>query len=118
MCCSTSTGRGRSRSAIRPSGLHTLSIFILPPSIAELKRRLIARGQDGEDVIQKRMQKSWDEISHWDGYDYVLINDDLDATEQRLRTIVAAERMRAPTATRPVRPCAPSCSRNLRRGQA
>jgi guanylate kinase len=40
------------------------------------------------------MQRSWDEISHWDGYDYVLVNDDLDATEQRLRTIVAAERLR------------------------
>ncbi|MBF9033782.1 guanylate kinase [Rhodobacterales bacterium HKCCE2091] len=75
-------------------GRHTLSIFILPPSIAELKRRLISRGQDGEEVIAKRMQKSWDEISHWDGYDYVLVNDDLDATEARLRAILAAERMR------------------------
>lgn len=41
------------------------------------------------------MQRSWDEISHWDGYDYVLVNDDLDATEEKLRTIVTAERMRA-----------------------
>ena len=40
------------------------------------------------------MQRSWDEISHWDGYDYVLVNDDLDATEAKLRTIVAAERLR------------------------
>ena len=52
-------------------GKHTLSIFILPPSITELRRRLISRGQDASDVISKRMQKSWDEISHWDGYDSV-----------------------------------------------
>lgn len=71
-----------------------LSIFILPPSIAELRRRLVMRGQDEEDVIAKRMVRSWDEISHWDGYDYVLINDDLDATEERLRSIVTAERLR------------------------
>jgi guanylate kinase len=75
-------------------GRHTLSIFILPPSIPELRRRLISRGQDGPEVISKRMQKSWDEISHWDGYDYVLVNDDLDATFGRLRTIVTAERLR------------------------
>jgi guanylate kinase len=75
-------------------GLYTLSIFILPPSIPELRRRLVARGQDGPDVIAKRMQKSWDEISHWDSYDYVLINDDLDTTETRLKTIITAERLR------------------------
>lgn len=73
---------------------HVLSIFILPPSIAELHRRLVSRGQDDADVIEKRMQKSWDEISHWDGYDYVLINDDLDETEARLKTIISAERLR------------------------
>ena len=71
-----------------------LSIFILPPSIAELRRRLVMRGQDEEDIIAKRMVRSWDEISHWDGYDYVLINDDLDAAEERLRSIVTAERLR------------------------
>jgi guanylate kinase len=75
-------------------GRHTLSIFILPPSIPELKRRLETRGQDGPDVIAKRMLKSWDEISHWDGYDYVLINDDLDTSFGRLTTIVTAERLR------------------------
>lgn len=74
---------------------HVLSIFILPPSIAELRRRLISRGQDADDIISKRMQKSWDEISHWDGYDYVLVNEDLDQTEARLRTILQAERLRA-----------------------
>lgn len=73
---------------------HVLSIFILPPSITELHRRLVNRGQDTADVIEKRMQKSWDEISHWDGYDYVLVNDDLDETEARLNTIISAERLR------------------------
>ena len=75
-------------------GKHALSIFILPPSIPELRRRLETRGQDSEDVIAKRMLKSWDEISHWGYYDYVLVNDDLDATEEKLKTIVSAERMR------------------------
>ncbi len=73
---------------------HVLSIFILPPSIPELHRRLVNRGQDAPEVIEKRMQKSWDEISHWDGYDYVLVNDDLDETEARLKTIISAERLR------------------------
>ena len=71
-----------------------MSIFILPPSIAELRRRLEARGQDNAETINKRMQKSWDEISHWDGYDYVLVNEDLVETESRLKTIISAERLR------------------------
>ncbi len=75
-------------------GAHTLSIFLLPPSIPELRRRLESRQQDGADVIAKRMQKSWDEISHWDGYDFVLVNEDLDTTEERLKTIIAAARLR------------------------
>ncbi|WP_439155884.1 guanylate kinase [Yoonia sp.] len=73
---------------------HVLSIFILPPSIKELHRRLVSRGQDAPEVIERRMQKSWDEISHWDGYDYVLINADLNTTEERLKTIISAERLR------------------------
>lgn len=75
-------------------GKHTLSIFILPPSIAELRRRLETRGQDSDDVIAKRMQKSWDEISHWAEYDYVLTNDDLDTTYASLKQIIAAARLR------------------------
>lgn len=71
-----------------------LSIFVLPPSIAELKRRLITRGKGCAETIEKRMQKSWDEISHWHGYDYVLVNDDLDATFEKLKVIVSAERLR------------------------
>ena len=73
---------------------HVLSIFILPPSIVELQRRLERRGQDTAETIGKRMQKSWDEISHWSGYNYVLINDDLDTTENKLKSIVATERLR------------------------
>lgn len=71
-----------------------LSIFILPPSIPELRRRLESRGQDDPAVIANRMVKSWDEISRWSEYEYVLINDDLDETEKRLKAIVSAERLR------------------------
>ncbi len=75
-------------------GQNTLSIFLLPPSITELRRRLESRGQDDPETIARRMQKSWDEISHWDGYDFVLVNDALDTTEARLKTIVTATRLR------------------------
>ncbi|MEM7295215.1 MAG: guanylate kinase [Pseudomonadota bacterium] len=73
---------------------NVLSVFILPPSISELRRRLETRAKDAPDVVARRMQKSWDEISHWDGYDYVLVNDDIDDTFSKLETIVRAERMR------------------------
>ncbi len=73
---------------------HVLSIFLLPPSIEELRRRLISRGQDTDETIARRMQRSWDEISHWDSYHYVLVNEDLAATAERLKTIVSAERLR------------------------
>ena len=75
-------------------GKHVLFIFILPPSIPELERRLHTRAQDSKEVIDGRMSKSRDEISHWPEYDYVLVNEDLDETEARLKTIVAAERLR------------------------
>ena len=75
-------------------GAHTLSIFLLPPSITELRRRLESRGQDTAETIAKRMQKSWDEISHWDGYDFVLVNENLDETNERLKSIVTAARLR------------------------
>ncbi|MBK4215320.1 guanylate kinase [Paracoccus caeni] len=81
---------------IRASALggHVVSIFVLPPSLPELERRLRARGQDSDEVIAGRMQKSRAEISHWAEYDYVLINDDLDRTEADLRAILTAERLR------------------------
>lgn len=75
-------------------GKHTLSIFLLPPSIRELRRRLESRAQDSAEEIARRMQKSWDEISHWDSYDHVLINDDLATTERDLIAIVTATRLR------------------------
>lgn len=71
-----------------------VSIFILPPSIAELERRLTTRGQDSAEVIADRMAKAQAEISHWAEYDYVLVNRDLDEAEAELRTILRAERMR------------------------
>ncbi|MEE2859527.1 MAG: guanylate kinase [Pseudomonadota bacterium] len=81
---------------IRASALggHVVSIFVLPPSLPELERRLRARGQDSETVIAGRMLKSRSEISHWAEYDYVLVNDDLDETEARLRAILTSERLR------------------------
>lgn len=72
-----------------------VSIFILPPSIADLESRLQARAQDSAEVIAGRMAKSRDEISHWGEYDYVIINRDVDAAEAELRTILSAERARA-----------------------
>jgi guanylate kinase len=71
-----------------------VSIFILPPSIAELDRRLRSRGQDSDAVIAGRMAKSRDEISHWAEYDYVLVNDDLAQTFERLKAILTAERLK------------------------
>ena len=75
-------------------GKDVVSIFVLPPSIAELDRRLRSRGQDSDEVIRGRMAKSQAEISHWAEYDYVLINDDIDRAEADLITILTAERMR------------------------
>ena len=71
-----------------------VSIFILPPSIAELEGRLRGRAQDSEDVIAQRMAKSQSEISHWMEYDYVIVNRDLEAAFAELVTIVQAERLR------------------------
>ena len=75
-------------------GKYVLSVFLLPPSIHELERRLVSRRQDAREVIEKRMAESRNEISHWPEYDYVLVNDDLDQTEEKLKTIIMAERMR------------------------
>lgn len=75
-------------------GPHTLSIFLLPPSIHALRQRLEKRGQDDGATIARRMEKSWDEISHWGAYDFVIVNDDLDETESQLKTIISATRLR------------------------
>lgn len=75
-------------------GRDVVSIFVLPPSIAELERRLRGRAQDSDEVIAGRMAKSQSEISHWAEYDYVLVNRELDQTFTALRTILEAERLR------------------------
>ncbi len=71
-----------------------VSIFILPPSMDELERRLRARAQDSEEVVKKRMSKARAEISHWQEYDYVLINQDLDQTHEKINAILRAERLK------------------------
>jgi len=71
-----------------------VSIFVLPPSIAELERRLRARGQDAHEVIAGRMRRARDEISHWAEYDYVLVNRDIDRAAEQVTAIVTAERVR------------------------
>lgn len=71
-----------------------VSIFVLPPSIAELERRLIARDQDPPDVVARRMARSREEISHWAEYDYVLVNDDVDRCSRQIEAVVTAERLR------------------------
>jgi guanylate kinase len=70
-----------------------VSIFILPPSIQELERRLRARAQDPEKIVKDRMEKARDEISHFDEYDFVLVNDDLNGTYQKIRAIIEAKRV-------------------------
>jgi len=75
-------------------GRDVVSVFVLPPSIAELERRLRGRAQDSETVIAGRMAKSRDEISHWAEYDYVLVNNDINTAFAELVTIVQAERLR------------------------
>jgi guanylate kinase len=75
-------------------GEDLVRIFILPPSMAELERRLRSRDTDPEEVIADRMQRAAGEISHWAEYDYVLINRDMDACLADVRKVVAAERLK------------------------
>ncbi|KQN07280.1 MULTISPECIES: guanylate kinase [unclassified Sphingomonas] len=76
------------------AGGDVVRVFILPPSMAELHQRLIARNTDSAQVIDGRMARAAAEVSHWDGYDYVLVNDDVDACFRKVQTILAAERLR------------------------
>ncbi|NML92638.1 guanylate kinase [Novosphingobium olei] len=69
-------------------------VFILPPSLAELNRRLVGRGTDSAEVIAARMARAQAEISHWDGYDYVVVNDDVETCFAKVQQILEAERMR------------------------
>ena len=70
-------------------------VFILPPSMKELRRRLTARGTDSEEVIQRRMDRAAAEISHWAEYDYVLINNDAEKCRELVHNILKAERLKA-----------------------
>ena len=71
-----------------------VSVFILPPSLTELRRRLESRAQDSADVIDARMDRARAEISHWAEYDYVVVNDDVDECFSKVREILHAERMK------------------------
>ena len=69
------------------------SIFILPPSLTELERRLVGRGQDTKEVIDERMSKAIGEISHYDEYDFVIVNDDFEQALADLQSILQSERL-------------------------
>ena len=71
-----------------------VTVFILPPTLEELRHRLETRAQDSEDVIDRRMDRARGEISHWAEYDYVVINDDVDQCFVKVREILHAERMK------------------------
>ena len=70
-----------------------LRIFILPPSIKELENRLRSRGTDSEEVITKRMDKARDEISHFNEYDYIVVNDDVDEAFEQIKSIIYTKRL-------------------------
>lgn len=71
-----------------------VSIFILPPSMEELKKRLVRRAEDSEEVIGRRLQNALNEIPHWEEYDFVVINDDLGRAFNEVKSIFIAERLR------------------------
>ncbi|PWC76650.1 guanylate kinase [Azospirillum sp. TSH64] len=71
-----------------------VSVFVLPPSVSELERRLRGRGQDSEEVIANRMAKASNEISHWPEYDYVIVNSDVTESIAAVESILHAERLR------------------------
>ncbi len=73
---------------------HTVRIFLLPPSLQELERRLKSRGQDSQEVVEKRMAKAYQEINHWAEYDYVLVNEKIDQTVKNVQSIIQAERLK------------------------
>jgi guanylate kinase len=71
-----------------------VSVFVLPPSAAELRSRLERRAEDSAEVILRRLRNAAEEIPHWTEYDYVLVNRDLDKSFLRLRSILTAERLK------------------------
>lgn len=76
------------------AGGDVVRTFIFPPSLDELERRLRARGTDSDEVIDARMARAANEISHWDGYDYVLANDDVERCFTEVKSILASERLK------------------------
>ena len=75
------------------AGGDVVRVFVLPPSMAELRKRLELRATDAPDIIEARMSRAANEVSHWDGYDYVLVNDDVESCFECVKTILAAERL-------------------------
>lgn len=71
-----------------------VSVFVLPPSTAELERRLRSRAQDPDEVVRDRMAKAANEVSHWAEYDYILVNDDVAQSVASVQSILHAERLR------------------------
>lgn len=76
------------------AGGDIVRVFILPPSMTELRTRLERRATDSPEVIEARMDRAANEVSHWDGYDYVLVNDDVAKCFDCVKTILAAERLK------------------------
>lgn len=76
------------------AGGDVVRVFILPPSFKELHERLLKRATDAIEVIDARMARSAAEVSHWDGYDYVLVNDDVERCFESVHTVLKAERLR------------------------
>jgi guanylate kinase len=71
-----------------------VSIFVLPPTVADLERRLRARAQDSDEEVARRMAKASDEMSHWAEYDYIIVNRDIDESVTQVESVLAAERLR------------------------
>ena len=76
------------------TGPDVVSVFILPPSIADLEKRLRGRAQDAEEIVRKRMSRASDEMSHWPEYDYVIVNRDVDQSIAQVQAILTAERLK------------------------
>ena len=79
---------------VRTRGIETVGIFVLPPSAAILEQRLRGRSQDTEEQIRRRLEKAFDEVNEFEQYEYIIVNDELEAAVERLRSIVVAERAR------------------------
>ncbi|MBR1612031.1 MAG: guanylate kinase [Succinivibrio sp.] len=88
---------------IREQTPGTKGIFIIPPSLEELNRRLVSRGTDSKEVIEGRMNKAMNEISHYNEYDYVIVNDDFEESLLTMRSIILANRAKTQKQTTQVK---------------